>query len=91
MVPRCTFAADRIEAKYQGEEITIWNRLTVKQTHELRHGEVEQHHRVLAGDGSTGDVPEYITPEMNRKLRRVDVYPAPMKELDPNDDEVTIK
>jgi hypothetical protein len=86
-----TFTSDRIEAKIDGEEITIWNRVTVEQTHALGHGLHEEHHSILAGDGSTGQAPEYITPEMNERLRDVDVYPAPMEVVDPTRDDVNLK
>lgn len=84
-----TFTSDQIDAEYHGEEITIWNRLTVVQNHQLGHGLHESHHKVLAGDGSTGEKPEFITPEMDKKLHAVDVYPD-ARILDPNDDEVKI-
>jgi len=84
-----TFTSDQIRAEYRGTEITIWNHLTVRQEHELGHGLHESHHKILAGDGSTGERPKYITPEMDRKLSAVDVYPD-ARVLDPNDDEVTI-
>jgi len=84
-----TFTTHRIEAEYRGEDITIWNRLTVIQNHELGHGLHESHHKILAGDGSTGKEPDYITPEMDKKLRAVDVYPD-VQILDPCDEGVTI-
>jgi len=86
---RPTFTADRIEADWQGMEITIWNHLTVVQEHELGHGLHETHHKVLAGDGSTREKPEFITPEMNEKLRSVDVYPD-VRIIDPSDEEVEV-
>ena len=84
-----TFTGDRIEAEWCGHQITIWNRLTVRQEHELGHGLHETHHTILAGDGSSGEKPEFITPEMDRKLHAVDVYPD-VRVIDPADDEVTI-
>jgi len=86
---RPTFTSDRIEAEWRGEEITIWNRITVQQTHALGHGLHETHHTILAGDGSTGEKPEFVTPEMDDKLHAVNVYPD-VRVLDPADDEVTI-
>jgi len=44
-----TFTSDRIDVEYRGDEITIWNRLTVVQNHQLGHGLHETHHKVLAG------------------------------------------
>jgi hypothetical protein len=84
-----TFTTDRIVAEFRGEEITIWNHLTIQKSHEVGHGLHETHHTVLAGDGSTSEKPEFITPEMDRKLQRVDVYPD-VRVLDPTDEEVTL-
>jgi len=84
-----TFNGDRIEAEWRGEEITIWNRLTVIQEHELGNGLHQSHHKVLAGDGSVGEPPEFITPQMDDKLRAVDAYPN-VRVIDPTDDEVTV-
>jgi hypothetical protein len=84
-----TFTSDRIEAEWRGDRITIWNHLTVVQEHELGHGLHESHHKVLAGDGSTGEKPEFITPEMDDKLHAVNVYPD-VRIIDPADEEVTI-
>jgi len=84
-----TFTTDRIEAEWRGDEITIWNRLTVRQEHDLGHGLHESRHIVLAGDGSTGEKPEFITPEMDEKLNVVDVYPD-ARIVDPTDEEVTV-
>jgi len=75
MSTKPTFRSDRIEAEWRGDQITIWNHLTVVQQHELGHGLHESHHKVLAGDGSTGEKPEFITPEMDDKLHAIDVYP----------------
>lgn len=86
---RPTFTGDRIEAEWRGQEITIWNRLTVVQEHQLGHGLHESHHKVLAGDGSTGERPKFITPEMDDKLHAVNVYPN-VRIIDPTDEEVTI-
>jgi hypothetical protein len=83
------FKADRIKAEWRGEEITIWNRLTVIQQHALGYGLHETEHQVLAGDGSTGERPDYISPQMRDKLRDVDVYPN-AKVIDPADDEVNV-
>ncbi len=84
-----TITTDRIEAEWRGMEITIWNHLTVIQEHELGHGLHESQHKVLAGDGSTGEQPEFITPAIFDKLRAVDVYPD-VRVIDPRSDEVTI-
>jgi hypothetical protein len=84
-----TFTSDRIRAVWRGEQITIWNRLTVVQEHELGHDRHDSEHRVLTGDGSTGERPDFITPEMDRKLSAVDVYPN-ARVIDPNDEEVTV-
>lgn len=83
------YLSDRIPAEYEGEEITIWNRVRVHATHQVRVGEIESYHKLLAGDGSTGEEPEYITPEMDDQLRALDVYPS-VTVLDPRDDEVTL-
>jgi len=84
-----TFTTDRIKAEWRGEEITIWNRLTVVQEHALGHGLHESTHTVLAGDGSTGEEPEFITPQMHDKLYTVGVYPD-VRIVDPSDEEVTV-
>lgn len=89
MTTQPTFTTDRIEAEWRGQEITIWNRLTVVKEHELGHGLHESHHKVLVGDGSTGETPDFITPEMDDKLHAVDVYPD-ARIIDPTDEEVTI-
>lgn len=86
---RPTFTTDCIRARYEGEAITIWNKLTVVQQHELGHNLHESTHKVMAGDGSTGEEPEFITPEMDDKLDSIDVYPN-VRVLDPNDEEVTV-
>lgn len=83
------FLTDRIPAEYQGEEITIWNRLRVYETHDVRVNEIESYHKIVAGDGSTDEEPEYITPHMDEQLQHLDVYPEPTV-LDPRDDEVTL-
>lgn len=84
-----TFKRDQLGAMYDGEEITIWNRVTVHQRHELGHGLSESRHKVLAGDGSTGKTPEYVTPEIRDKLQSVDVYPN-VEVIDPTSDGVTL-
>ena len=86
---RPTFTSDCIEAEWRGMEITIWNHLTVRQHHEVGHGLHKSHHQVLVGDGSTGEKPEFITPEMDDKLYHLDVYPD-VRIIDPADDEVTL-
>lgn len=83
------FLTDRIPAEYNGEEITIWNHLKVYQTHIVHASEIEHHHKILIGDGSTGETPEYITPKIAEQLESLNVYPAPTV-LDPRDDEVTL-
>lgn len=55
-----TFTADRIEAEGRGYETPIWTHPTVVQKHELTHGFHESNHKVLAGDGSTGERPDII-------------------------------
>ncbi len=84
-----TLLGDTIGAEYQGEEITIWNSITVKEHHNVNATQIETHHRVLEGDGSTGESPEYITPEIESQLRSLDIYPY-AEVVDPRDDEVTI-
>lgn len=87
---RPTFLADSIDVVRDGEQITVWNRLTVEQHHAVRAGEVETHHTVLVGDGSLrGKAPDYITPEMDAQLRSLDVYPN-AEVVDPASDEVSI-
>lgn len=83
------FKADRIEVEYRGDELTVWNSLTVIQQHHLTAGELETHYEVLTGDGSSGETPGWITPEMKRKLDNVNIHPD-CRILDPNDDEVVI-
>lgn len=83
------FLVDRIGAIYEGEEITIWNRLKVQQTHDVHAGEIVEHHKVFAGDGTSAQEPEYITPAMDEQLRELDIYPN-AEVVDPRDDEVEI-
>lgn len=87
--PQPAFLGDKIDVEWRGEEVTVWNRLTVKQHHEVHAGEIVHHHKILAGDGSTGEKPEFVTPAMDDKLRDLDVYPA-VRIIDPADDEVTV-
>ncbi len=84
-----TFLGDTIGAEYQGEEITIWNSITVQEHHNVHANQIETHHRVLEGDGSTGESPEYITPEMAEQLNALDIYPN-AEVVDPRSDEVTV-
>lgn len=86
---RPQFLSDRIGAVYEGEEIRIWNSLTVTQRHDVGPTDIESHHKVLAGDGSAGKEPEFITPEMAKQLSDLDVYPN-AEVLDPASEEVKI-
>lgn len=84
-----TFLRDRIDVERDGEELTVWNHITVKQHHHARATEIQSDHRVLAGDGSTGEAPEYVTPAIATQLRHLDVYPD-VEVVDPTDEEVTV-
>lgn len=86
---RPTFLSGRFEAVYEGEEITIWNHLTVTQTHYVTAGQIEREHRISAGDAPGNQRPEYITPEMDEQLRQLDVYPD-AEVVDPHDEEVDL-
>lgn len=86
---RPTFLGDSIDVLRDGEQVTVWNSLVVQERHEVRATEVESQHRVLCGDGSTGERPNYITPEMDAQLRSLDVYPN-AEVVDPASDEVSI-
>lgn len=69
------FLGDRVEVRRDGEEITVWNSLTVQENHDVHAGQIESHHDITVGDGSTGESPEYITPEMADQLEALGVYP----------------
>jgi hypothetical protein len=87
---RVTFLGDRIEAERDGEEIVIWNHVTVKERSEVRATEIASSHQVFVGDGSVAKAPEYITPEIDRQLQRLDIYPT-AEVVDPNAEEVTVR
>jgi len=81
---------DQIDVELSnGVEVTVWNSLTVKEHHDVGVNSIESHHSVLVGDGSTGEKPEFVTPEMDQKLARLNVYPN-VRIIDPTDEEVTI-
>jgi hypothetical protein len=84
-----SFLGDRVGVLRGGEEITVWNELTVTEQHNVTVTGVESYHKILAGDGSSGEEPEYVTPKMNEWLRQLDVYPN-VEVVDPMDDEVTV-
>lgn len=86
---RPTFLAHRIDVEKGGEEITVWNHLTVTTEHYVQAGQIESNHRVVCGDHPNGKPPEYITPEMAEQLRSLDIYPF-AEIVDPHDDEVTV-
>lgn len=86
---RPTFLSDRIEAVYQGEEITIWNRLSVTERHYVLPGQIETEHEISVWDDPGGESPEYITPEMDDHLSALDVYPN-AEVVDPHSDEVEL-
>lgn len=81
---------DQIDVELSnGDEVTVWNSLTVTEQHNVGVNSIESHHSVLVGDGSTGEKPEFVTPEMDQKLARLNVYPN-VRIIDPTDEEVTI-
>jgi hypothetical protein len=84
-----TFLSDRIDVRVDGEELTVWNSLTVNKHHQVGPEAIQTEHDVLAGDGSTGESPEYVTPAMMERLREVDVYPS-VEVIDPAAPEVTV-
>ena len=86
---RPAILSDRVEAEYEGEEITIWNHLTVSERHYVTAGQIESEHVISVGDAPGLGSPDYITPEMNDQLRALDVYPN-AEVVDPHDDEVTL-
>lgn len=89
MSERPTFLNDRVDAVYQGEEITIWNHLTVEEHHYVTGGQIESHHDISCGDAPSGPSPDYITPEMADQLMALDVYPN-AEVVDPHSDEVKL-
>lgn len=80
---------DVVEAEYQGEHITIWNHLTVTESHYVTGGQIESHHEISTGDDPGGPSPDYITPEMADQLMAIDVYPN-AEVVDPFSDEVNL-
>jgi len=86
---RPTFLSDRIEVERDGEELTVWNHLTVTEQHYVTAGQIESHHTVVVGDHPNGEAPEYTTPEMRDQLRALDIYPD-AEVVDPHDDEVAV-
>lgn len=87
---RPTLLEDRIDVRLpDGEEVTVWNNPTVYESHNVGPTSIEHHHLIHAGDGSTEERPDYITPEMDDQLRALDVYPN-AEVVDPADEEVTI-
>jgi hypothetical protein len=83
------FMADRIECERDGEEITLWNQITVEQHHDIGPTDIQSHHEVWAGDGSTRERPTYITPAIDEQLMRVDVY-ANAEVVDPTNEGITV-
>jgi hypothetical protein len=83
------FLGDRVEVRRDGEEMTVWNNLTVREHHDVHAGQIESRHEVVVGDGSTGEQPEFITPEMADQLMALDVY-VNAEVVNPRSDEVEI-
>jgi hypothetical protein len=84
-----TFLSDRIDVRVDGEELTVWNSLTVNKHHQVGPEAIQTEHEMLVGDGSTGESPEYVTPAMMERLREIDVYPS-VEVVDPAAPEVTV-
>jgi hypothetical protein len=83
------FLGHVISAEYEGEEIEIWNELTVVEHHYVMSTQIESDHEISRGDATGMGSPDYITPEMDDQLRHLDVYPN-AEVVDPRSDEVTI-
>ena len=81
--------ADRIEVECEYGQVTVWNSITVKQHHDVSAKQIESEHQVLAGDGSTGEKPEFVTPAIAEKYEALGIYPS-MRIIDPADEEVTV-
>lgn len=80
---------DMIRAEYEGEEVEIWNEVSVYKDLGVHPNEIVGHVCILAGDGSTDERPDYITPAIWEQLRDIDVYPD-VDVLDPNAEKVTV-
>lgn len=83
------FLGDRVEVRYDGEEVTVWNSLTVEQQHDIQAGQIASEHEVTVGDGSTAEQPDYITPEMADQLMALDVY-VNAEVVNPRSEEVDV-
>lgn len=86
---RPAFIGDRIEVERNGTEITVWNHLTVSQTHYVTAGMIESYHSVSVGDHPGNEPPDYITPEMDDQLHTLDIYPN-AEVIDPHDDDIEV-
>lgn len=72
-----------------GEEVTVWNHVTVYENHGVHATEITHNHAVFIGDGSVHAEPDYITGELADQLQSLDVTPdAEVVDLD--SDEVTV-
>jgi hypothetical protein len=86
---------DRIAVERDGEELHVFNSVTVRQEHHVRAGAYETFTGpILAGDGSTGEQPAAITPKVRALLRDLGVTDSVLEErgievVGPNSDEVT--
>ena len=84
-----TFLGERIEVERDGEELVVWNKVTVVQRSEVDATQIATTHDIRVGDGVLDESPEYITPEIDRQLEYLDVYPD-AEVVDPRDEEVTV-
>ena len=83
------FLADRIEVECEYGQVTVWNSVTVTQHHDVSANGIESEHQVLAGDGSTGEKPEFVTPAIAEKYEAIGIYPS-VRIIDPADEEGTV-
>ena len=78
---------DQIDVRYAGERVTVWNRVTVVQQHDVGPAGYETWTQITTGDGSTGQEPRYITPSVADWLSSLGASHSAAV-LDPSSDEV---
>lgn len=90
-----TTGRPRIEVERDGEEIEVWNEVTVQQEHHINsiNGYETFHGPVRPGDQSHGDKVGAVTPRIARLLDEefmIDVAEQDIEVIDPDDEEVHI-